>query len=282
MKPLVIYHANCTDGFSAAWVFHHKDPDGFDFHPGSYGAAPPDVTGREVYLVDFSYPRAVLLKMGETAKSITVLDHHKTAMADLASLSQDAAEGDYCTMQVVFDMDRSGCAIAWDFMFPNQPRPLLLGHVQDRDLWKFKLDGTRDVMAYVFSFKQSFETWDRLMAAAPVELLKMTAAGSAIERKHAKDVVEIVSMCQRSMVIGGHKVMAAGVPSTMASDAGSLMAQGKPFAACYYDTHSHRCFSLRSSDAGLDVSAIAKEYGGGGHRNAAGFRVERTHPLAIS
>lgn len=277
MKPLVIYHANCTDGFSAAWVFHHKDPDGYDFHPGSYGAAPPDVTGRDVYLVDFSYPRAVLREMARGAASLTVLDHHKTAQADLEGFTDEASN-----TTVVFDMDRSGCAIAWDFMFPHSPRPLLLGHVQDRDLWKFKLDGTRDVMAYVFSFKQSFETWDRLMAAAPVELLKMTAAGSAIERKHAKDVSEIVSMCQRSLVIGGHKVMAAGVPSTMASDAGALMAQGKPLAACYYDTHSHRCFSLRSTDAGIDVSAIAKEYGGGGHRNAAGFRVERTHPLATS
>jgi oligoribonuclease NrnB/cAMP/cGMP phosphodiesterase (DHH superfamily) len=277
MKPLVIYHANCTDGFSAAWVFHHRDPNGYDFHPGSYGSGPPDVTGREVYLVDFSYPRAVLREMARGAATLTVLDHHKTAQADLEGFTDEAPNA-----TVVFDMDRSGCAIAWDFMFPNQPRPLLLGHVQDRDLWKFKLDGTRNVMAYVFSFKQSFETWDRLMAAAPVELVKMTAAGSAIERKHAKDVAEAISMCQRSMVIGGHTVPAAGVPTMMASDAGNLMAQGKPFAACYYDTHSHRCFSLCSSDAALDVSVIAKEYGGGGHRNAAGFRVERTHPLATS
>ena len=31
---------------------------------------------------------------------------------------------------------------------------------------------------------------------------------------------------------------------------------------------------LRSTDDGLDVSEIAKQYGGGGHRNAAGFRMD--------
>ena len=51
------------------------------------------------------------------------------------------------------------------------------------------------------------------------------------------------------------------------------MAQGQPFAVCYWDTLQGRVFSLRSTDDGMDVSEIAKQYGGGGHRNAAGFTV---------
>jgi nanoRNase/pAp phosphatase (c-di-AMP/oligoRNAs hydrolase) len=51
------------------------------------------------------------------------------------------------------------------------------------------------------------------------------------------------------------------------------MAQEAPFAACYYDKPGARVFSLRSrGDDGMDVSAIAAIYGGGGHRNAAGFQ----------
>jgi len=38
---------------------------------------------------------------------------------------------------------------------------------------------------------------------------------------------------------------------------------------------------LRSAEDGIDVSAIAKIYGGGGHTKAAGFAVPRDHPLAI-
>ena len=56
-------------------------------------------------------------------------------------------------------------------------------------------------------------------------------------------------------------------------DAEYEMANGKPFAACYWDTPKGRVFSLRSSDDGADVSEVAKQYGGGGHRNASGFTV---------
>ncbi len=75
------------------------------------------------------------------------------------------------------------------------------------------------------------------------------------------------------MTIGGWDVPVANLPYTMSSDAGHRLAQGEPFAACYWDTPNGRVFSLRSTDDGLDVSAIAKQYGGGGHEHAAGFRL---------
>lgn len=68
-------------------------------------------------------------------------------------------------------------------------------------------------------------------------------------------------------------VPVACLPYTLSSDAGHMMAKGEPFAACYWDTPEGRCFSLRSAEDGMDVSEIAKDYGGGGHKHAAGFRV---------
>lgn len=82
-KPLVIYHGNCADGFGAAWCFWNKYGDEYEFHPGVYQEPPPDVADRDVYLVDFSYKRPGLLEMAKTAESITVIDHHKSAIEDL-------------------------------------------------------------------------------------------------------------------------------------------------------------------------------------------------------
>lgn len=274
-KPLVIYHSNCADGFSAAWCFWHRYGDACDFHPGTYGQQPPEVTDRCVYLVDFSYKRDVVLKMLEAAAHIMLIDHHKTAIEDLAGIESGK-------FSAVTDLNRSGATLAWDFLFPDESRPLLLGHVEDRDLWRFKLPGTREIQAFVFAHEYTFELWDKLMAADQAELLKMTAAGAAIERKHHKDVAELVAVCKRRMVIGGHDVPTASLPYTLASDAGHLMAQGEPFAACYWDTDEHRCFSLRATDDGMDVSEIAAQYGGGGHAKAAGFKVPRTHALALA
>lgn len=285
-RPLVIYHGNCADGFSAAWCFWRKYKAGADYFAGVYQTAPPEHAGRDVFLVDFSYKAPVVQLMLETANTVTLIDHHKTAIDDLRPLKEHmvATNGNgtgdrfgwFC------DLDRSGATLAWDYLFPGEDRPLLLGHVEDRDLWRFKLPGTREIQALVFSHEYTFETWDRLMAADQVELLKMTAAGAAIERKHHKDVAELVAVCKRRMFIGGHDVPVASLPYTLVSDAAHKMAEGEFFAACYWDTAEGRTFGLRSTDEGIDVSAIALLYGGGGHAKAAGFKVPRDHALARS
>ena len=288
-KPLCIYHGNCADGFGAAWAVRKALGDGnVEFHAGVYGNQPPDapdITDRDIVMVDFSYKRPVLEEMADNARSILILDHHKSAAEDLADYPEPPADlpdhkgwlpssGVYAT----FDMERSGAGIAWDH-FHHGPRPRLIDHIEDRDLWKFKMDGTREIQAAVFSYPYDFEIWDKLMDGDPMELF---AEGCAIERKHHKDVAELVAVTRRIMTIGGYAVPVANLPYTLTSDAGHLRAEQDraPFAACYWDTPEGRVFSLRSTDVGLDVSEIAKGYGGGGHARAAGFRVGFDHELA--
>lgn len=270
MKPLCIYHAFCADGFGAAWIVRRAYGGEVDFHPASYGQEPPDVRDRDVIMVDFSYKRSMIDTMRTAAQSILILDHHKTAQDDLRGLPtpDDQYLRENMGISALFDMERSGAGLAWDYFFPDLPRPRLVNHIEDRDLWRFSMPGTREVQANVFSYPYDFAVWDRLMSTDPDLLI---AEGGAIERKHHKDVAELVGASRRTMIIGGHTVPVANLPYTLTSDAGHLMAQGEPFAACYLDTSKGRTFSLRSTDAGLDVSEIAKAYGGGGHRNAAGF-----------
>jgi oligoribonuclease NrnB/cAMP/cGMP phosphodiesterase (DHH superfamily) len=230
-------------------------------------------------MVDFSYKRDVIVKMAETAKSILILDHHKTAQEDLApfivpELTVAAWNDNMCpVVSAVFDMERSGAGLTWDFFEPDAPRPALVNYVEDRDLWRFKLEGSREVSAYIFSNEYTFENWDRINAQLEDGLQYVINIGAAIERKHHKDVAELVDVCKRRMKIGGVEVWGASLPYTLTSDAGNLMAQGEPFAACYWDTPKGRVFSLRSTQEGSDVSAIASQYGGGGHKNASGFQV---------
>ncbi|WP_313244030.1 DHHA1 domain-containing protein [Stenotrophomonas rhizophila] len=301
MKPLVIYHANCADGFTAAWAV--RQAMDCEFHAAVHGASPPPADGRDLVLVDFCYPQQVMLDLQQVARSILVLDHHKTSEEALkgragwvaridqhTSISwdwrrvQDFSAKDraysnipHAVIYALFDMNRSGAGIAWDFFHPGQARPALIDHVEDRDLWRFALPGTREIQAAVFSYPYEFDVWDLLMET-PTETLR--AQGVAIERKHHKDVAELVKVARRQMVIGHYDVPVASLPYTLASDAGHLMAKGQPFAACYYDKDGGRVFSLRSTDRGVDVSEVAKLYGGGGHARAAGFTVPRNHELA--
>lgn len=273
MKQLVIYHANCTDGFTAAWCFHHAVPDAFEFLPASYGQEPPDVTGRQVYLVDFSYPSEQLLAMAETAAGVTVLDHHQSAEVALTGLAHPR-------LHVHFDMQRSGAGMAWDFLFPHQDRPRFLGFVEDRDLWRFSFAETKASHAYLGSIPHTFEKWDEIMLGNVTQQTIALAQGEALVRLVEKQVADAVRSTQRSAVIGGQTVPLANVPGFLASDAGHMLDEGVPFAATYFDTEQRRCFSLRSRPDGADVSLIAAQYGGGGHKHAAGFSVPREHELA--
>lgn len=261
MKKLCIYHGNCADGFTSAWVVKRALGEVVDFHAGVYQDDPPDVEGRDVVMVDFSYKRPVLEGIRERAASVLILDHHKTAEADLKDLPGVVS---------VFDMGRSGARITWDYYFPNEQPPTLLLHVEDRDLWRFALRKTREIQASVFAYPYEFKVWDYLMNA---DLDQLAVEGEAIERKHFKDIRELVGVVTRRMTIGGHNVPVANLPYTLTSDAGHLLAKGEAFAGCYWDTPAGRVFSLRSTDDGLDVAEIAKQYGGGGHRNASGFRL---------
>lgn len=282
MKTMCIYHGNCADGFGAAWVVRQALGADVEFVPAVYGQPAPDVQGKDVIIVDFSYPYELLALLSHQANSILIIDHHKTAAEALAKLpTAPACWVDWATSQkpiaAIFDMARSGAGLTWDYFNPGTPRPALINHIEDRDLWQFQLEGTRDVMAAVFSHPQDFATWDLLMADH-IQALRLD--GHAIERKQQKDIADLVASNSRYMIIGGITVPTINLPHTMASDAGHLLSHGQPFAAIYWDTAEGRQFSLRSTDEGEDVSAIAKQYGGGGHRNAAGFRVQADHELA--
>lgn len=266
MKPMCIYHKNCVDGFGAAWSIWKKHGHEFDYHAANHGEDPPASTrNRDIYIVDFSYKTSVVEELAQLAGSVTVIDHHVTAEADLKPLL------DAGIIDGVFDMSKSGAMLTWEWFHPGAEPPQLLKHIQDRDLWKFELDGTREIQAALFSYPYEFEIWDKLICATPIDDLYQQ--GIVIENKNHKDVVELVTELQREMVIGGYSVPVANLPYTLTSESAHRMAQDKPFAACYWDTPTGRTFSLRSSEDGIDVAEIAAAYGGGGHKHASGFRV---------
>ncbi len=262
MKPLCIYHSNCADGFASAWVVRKALGAEVEFYPGIHSESPPNVTDRDIILVDFSYSRAVFLDMAAIANSILVLDHHKSAATELVNLPANVT--------CVFNMGRSGATVTWKHFFPTIVPPALLLHIEDYDLWALALPKTREIIAALFSYPYEFAVWDKLMC---MPLLTLEKEGVAIERKQHKDVAALVKICQRNAIIGGFCVPIASLPYTLADDAGRLMARGHSFAACYWDTPTTRQFGLRSLEGGEDVSVVAAKYGGGGHKHSAGFGV---------
>jgi oligoribonuclease NrnB/cAMP/cGMP phosphodiesterase (DHH superfamily) len=265
MPPtIVIYHGDCTDGFTAAWAFRHFHPDlEPSYVPAIHGEAPPPVAGADVYIVDFAYPRATLTRMAAEAHSLLVLDHHKTAEADLAGLP-------FCE----FDMDRSGAGITWDrFASPGTQRHWLVDLIEDRDLWRYRFgETTRNAVAYISTLPLAFDAWDSLAAESPEAIAER---GQAI-RRYIEHYGDLAARDAVWRPLGGHVVPLMNISHQQASDHINHLLSVHPeavFAGSFFLRGDGRWqFSLRSVGE-FDVSAVAQQYGGGGHRNAAGFTV---------
>ena len=292
---IVVYHDHCADGFAAAWACWMRWRDGCTYLPASYGQTLPGVAGRNVLLVDFSYKRGVLESMAASAASVVVLDHHKTAQADLepfsrfadkperfthaavASMVGDLHRGGYPAILASFDMERSGARMAWDFCHPGVPAPLLVRLVEDRDLWRFTMEETKPFSLWLRSEPFGFERFELLAQALEEarEGEQIMSEARAMQRFFDAKVSEIASFARRRRV-GAFEPVAVNCPPMFSSEVGHALLDrhpDAPFAAMYFDGPSARMWSLRSRDDREDVSAVATMFGGGGHRNAAGFGV---------
>lgn len=279
-KVLVIYHGGCDDGFAAAWCVRHAlGPNNIEVYPGVYQKDPPDVTDRDVVLVDFSYKRPVLEAMAKVAKSVLILDHHKTAAEDLAGFAPATDVNAWMQFReldggnnicALFDMNRSGAGIAWDFFHPGMLRPGFIAYIEDRDLWRKSLPSGDEFTIALRSYPQDFAVWDKLVNRG----LSLIDEGRDIQRYYRMRVEELKKEARLGCIDGYH-VPVANAPYFAASEVAGELAVSNPFAACFFQRADGMWqYSLRSRDGGVDVSEIAKKFGGGGHKGAAGFAVQ--------
>ena len=250
---VVLYHAECVDGFGAAWAIWKRFPSA-RFVPVKHGyPPPPDLAGRRVVIVDFSYPRATLEAMAGEAASLLVLDHHITAQKALAGLPF-----------AHFEEKKCGAVMAWEWAH-EQPVPWLLQYVQDKDLWHWALPSSREINAALGSYPFQFGVWDSLRQET------LETEGRAILRSEYELVGKIA---EEAVLVTFHGETVPAVHSAvLTSQLGERLSCGSPFCVIWHERDGRRYYSLRSRADGADVAAIAAAYGGGGHTHAAGFSV---------
>lgn len=270
----VFYHSNCYDGFGAAYVCWKKFGNGAKYHPVSYGYPPPEkdkdgvlILGGTLYIVDFSYSKDVLIKLRERFQNIIVLDHHKTAKEELSHFLEVTYQG----LEVHFDMKRSGALMTWNYLFPKKYPPQLIRHISDRDLWKFELHGTAFIHKALVSYPKTFALWDQF----DLEVLKKE--GVTCERLYSQLVENI---CENPWMkeIDGQEVPVVNTSIAWSEIGAQLLVNNPdaPFVASFTVFEDQVMWSLRSrKGSDVDVSAIAKKFGGGGHKHAAGFKAQR-------
>lgn len=269
MKTVVIYHKNCFDGICAAWVTNKRFPHS-ELRAFSYDMEFPfNEYGKEdqIIIVDFSFKRNIMLSINEQCKSLLVIDHHKTAEKECEGLG-------FCH----FDMNESGASLAWKFFFPNKEVPRLVQYIRDRDLWKFELSNSEIINSFIQSFPMDVNEYEMLYhnLESNTGMLEAQLGGTAINR-YKQTMVQAMCLNAVSMKIGDYYIPVVNA-SILFSEVGHELCKQHPdlpFAGYYFDRVKDgvRQYGLRSI-GDFDVSAVAKKFGGGGHKNAAGFEVK--------
>lgn len=255
---LVIYHANCTDGFGAAYAAWKLLGDRADYHAAKHGESPPDVKGRNVVVLDFSYDNATTKRLMKESKNFLIIDHHKSAMVELHDVT--------CTR---FDMNHSGAMLSWKFFHPGKEAPRMIKFIEDRDLWKWEIPYSKEFSAAFDMVPYDFEEFDKYLDDSAVDNAQERGAYILA---YSKTVISKIAKQAVPRKLGGKDVLVVNSPHWM-SEIGAALSPKCDFAVIWYYDHEN-CqvkVSLRAHHEDSDVSEIAKKYGGGGHRKAAGF-----------
>jgi len=291
MKPLVIYHAHCTDGFGAAFCAWLKFGDEAEYLPMQYGEAklhealPFTPLNREVYILDFSFERQIMEFIFKDAKRVVWLDHHKTAFEMWCTTEREKhvelhpLPNDHI---IVLDNSKSGAMLAWEYFNPGEEAPLFIKLIDDRDRWQFLESGSKAFHTAMTMRKPwSFESWKHEFVGPQgyfYDIRELLSQGELLLKYQEQQVQSLAKYARKCFIMIpnlGYGVTGFAVNTSVhMSEVGHALAnKSESFGMIWYlGENGEAKVSLRSN-GDYDVSLIAKRFGGGGHKNAAGFSV---------
>lgn len=255
----VLYHGGCWDGLTAAWAAWKYFADQAIYIPVNYGQPVVDLDPGDVYIVDFCYKANEMQELIAKHNKVVLIDHHKTTEERLQHFK---------ATQTVFNTNKSGGRLTWEYFFPHKTAPEIVLYTEDRDLWRWALPFSREINAYIRTCEYSIHSFDVLSQTYLPSHIK---EGEAILKREEQIIQQHVDRATLHN-INGYFVLAVNATVLFSEIAGEL-AEYDVFGACYFIRKDGKVqWSLRSrKENGLDVSVIATNLGGGGHPQAAGF-----------
>lgn len=273
-RVLCFFHANCVDGAASGAVIKKKYPNAkcYPMNHGDRLRARPK--GKNLYIVDFSFPTHLMKRFQEEAKSVHWYDHHVTS----EPIRDQLGWGE-------IDLEECGATLSWRQEFPGEKLPRILEYVRDKDLYQWKLPHSREISMFLRQVEGITNPlnpyWQELLKGVDEKTWEDMIAQGAQGLKHQEMTLKQGLKNAFELEFQGHRTLAVNW-SLEASDMGEYIYKdlGYDIALMFYYTGRVWNFSLRSEK--VDVSKIALKYGGGGHPGASGFRQDSMEDFLAS
>lgn len=303
----VLYHKNCMDGVGARYAaWKALGDENTKYIPVQYNEPFPDIDlsdNDHVYIVDFSYSREILVGIANYTR-LTVIDHHASAEKALGDLPF-----------AIFDMEKSGAVLTWEYFHPSTKIPYFLQILQDYDLWNWELpetlavtnmfqsDTKREDMTYLDKLVDScdyvnlvgMESIANIVNQPTISSTAITShsnqktiepytfmfyhnSGDLAGRAMSKSMKELVDKKKYTVKeIDGLNVAIFNTTEFF-SMLGHVACgiEGIDYSISYFfKPDGEMVLSFRAKKGGVNVANIAESYGGGGHQGAAGAVIKR-------
>ena len=271
-RPLVIYHGRyCPDGFAAAlaaWLFYEGQAEFLGLDHGDIKSVTdlPELTGRAVYILDFSFSKELMQAIEAQAAKLVMLDHHRSAAEKL--------DGFACRCGVVhFDMNKSGARLAWEFFQREQPLPDLVRFVEDRDIWIWQYPESPGFLAALDMEPHTFERWHEIACFDSTQRAAYIERGRAMDEKFSK-LCEGIAEGAQALVFNGISGVMVNAPGAFHSVVGDLLSkQNNSFALMWSIDKTGAVKAGLRSQRNFNCIPLAESLGGGGHAQACGFKM---------
>lgn len=278
---ILIHHNADNDGLACAAIFKHRFPNGrilgWDYPYKEEDLIPAldqirltgDVLEDDLYIADISFSLELMEELCDEFKSVTWIDHHKSAWNDY----EEHIMGGKNSFGVVYDHQISACELTWKYFYPEREMPhaiMLLGMYdtwrrEDEDLWDCQIMPYQTVRKMDFSIDAILEDMknaryvDMSIEQGQIMLKRDWSHYKMIARKAV-----LCSLLDEPMYVVNTPIGQSNIPELLYDE------NAKTVCCWYFDGEMYR-YSLRSAKDGPDVSEIARVFGGGGHKHAAGF-----------
>jgi len=275
MSIKCFYHSADLDGHCSGAIVKLKHPDCDMFGINYRDTFPWDNLKKDdlVYMVDFALqPFDDMVKLAGIVNLVWI-DHHKSAIEswEKSKLYVDGLKGARC-----FDNSQAGCELTWEYLFDTDvPRAVKL--LSEYDVWNHS---DADTLPFQFGLRM-YEThpneqslWMQLFEINGLNPLdQIIGEGTIILSYQATENKKYCSACSFETELDGLKCIAINKMLTNSQIFNSVWNPEEYDAMLSFGWRKGAwTVSLYSDKPGIDVSAIAKNRGGGGHKGAAGFQ----------
>lgn len=267
------YHRADMDGHCSGAIVKHFVPD-VELHPINYGDDFPwQKINREdtVYMVDFCLqPETQMHELLAKCERFIWLDHHKSSIAGVGKMLCEGRQ----------DVNWAGCELTWQY-FSRGPMPLCVALLGRYDIWDTKslLGWDSDILPFQYGFRL-YETDPRNNMPLWVDMFTNAGPHIGSIQHDGRTILRYQKEQNRRTMGAAFEVELDGLRCIAVNASGnSLTFESR------YDPEKHDAMlmfrnqnnkfwtvSLYATKDDIDVSIVAKNHGGGGHKGASGFQ----------